>query len=262
MPVPVLMYHHVAPRPGDLVTVTPEVFEGQMRHLAEQGIRTLTLDELMDYQAGTLRLEGKAVVITFDDAWLDNLVYAYPILLKYRLKATIFVVTGWSENASLDPPAEVGTDIPRHGESKQLATGPQAHRVVLGWEQMKQMMASGLIEFHSHTVTHPKCGEIDGETLREELVASRETMAARLGKETRYLCWPYGSHSDAAVAQARAAGYCALFTTLPGVASKGGDPLHIKRIVVKDKVDWFKARVRTYTSPLRAALYLALKKGK
>ncbi len=260
MPVPVLMYHHVAPHPGDLVTVTPEVFEGQMYYLAQKGIRTLTLDELMAVMAGTLRLKEKAVVITFDDAWLDNFLFAYPILLKYGLKATIFIVTDRSDAASLHAGGATPGPVPRHREAMQLASGSEAHRVVLGWEQLREMMASGLVECHSHTMSHARCAELSPEALREELALSRQLIEERLGKPCPYLCWPFGSVNEAAVAQARAAGYRGLFTTELGVVSRRSNPLAIKRVVVKDNVSWFKARLRTYTNPLAAALYLFLKR--
>ena len=61
-----------------MVTVTPEVFEKQMEHLYKSGYKTLTLDELLSYINGDLIPEQKAVVVTFDDGWLDNYIYAFP----------------------------------------------------------------------------------------------------------------------------------------------------------------------------------------
>ena len=48
---------------------------------------------LNSYFACISASDGKTVAITFDDGFLDNWLYAYPILKKYGLKATIFVVT-------------------------------------------------------------------------------------------------------------------------------------------------------------------------
>ena len=79
-PVPVLMYHHINPHKGDMVTITPEAFEGQMEYLYRAGYRTLKIAELIAYINGGLTLTQKAAVITFDDGWLDNYMYAFPIL--------------------------------------------------------------------------------------------------------------------------------------------------------------------------------------
>ncbi|MBI3755206.1 MAG: polysaccharide deacetylase family protein [Deltaproteobacteria bacterium] len=120
-PVPVFMYHHVSPHKGDMVTVTPDVFEAQMRFLKEAGYRTLSVDELVEIADGNLEIKEKAVVVTFDDGYLDNYVYAFPVLKKYNIKATIFVVTDWVEKSS----EFVGAyghmpPLHNHGECKRL----------------------------------------------------------------------------------------------------------------------------------------------
>ena len=58
---------------------------------------------------------------------------------------------------------------------------------------------------------------------------------------------------------AKQAGYSAVFTTEPGVARPGDDPFSIKRIVVKDDIDWFRKRLRVYTSTVLSSLYLKVK---
>lgn len=75
--VPVLMYHHVRPEAG-MIACTPENFEDQLRWLQKQGYRSLTLAEFNEHLNG--KDVGKAVLITFDDGYLDNWVYAYPLL--------------------------------------------------------------------------------------------------------------------------------------------------------------------------------------
>lgn len=258
-PVPVLMYHHVNPHRGDTVTVTPEVFDGQMRYLAEQGYRTLSLDELGAYLRGELALRERAVVVTFDDGWLDNYRYAFATLARYRIKATIFVVTGRTGQCGCQEGA-AAAEIPSHGAAKRLIADGAAGKVVLGWELIEEMARSGLIEFHSHTVSHRKCGELAGEELRTEIEESKRVMEERLGRPCRFLCWPYGSFNAEGVALARQAGYEGVFTVRPDVVRPGTDPYAIPRIVVKDSVSWFKSRLQIYTSPLWAPLYLATRK--
>ena len=140
-PIPVLMYHHVNPHKGDMVTVTPEVFEGQMKYLHESGYRTLKIDELLSYIAGGLTLKGKAVVVTFDDGWLDNYIYAFPAMKKYKINTAIFIITDRTERASaINPPASPlklrgeqrgVTVVPTHKESKLLIEKNEDYKVVL-----------------------------------------------------------------------------------------------------------------------------------
>jgi peptidoglycan/xylan/chitin deacetylase (PgdA/CDA1 family) len=260
-PIPVLMYHHVAPYPGDMVTVTPGTFEGQMRHLAESGYAALSLDELLSAIRREWTPPKKAAVITFDDGWLDNWVHAFPVLRKYRLRASVFVVTGWVQRASAGSSVAGPYTFPPHREARRMAERGETRGVVLDWEHIEEMQASGFVDFYSHTVHHARCDRIAPEASAEELRESKRTLEERLGRPCPYLCWPFGKYSTEAVALAQEAGYRAIFTTRHDVAGPGTDPFDIPRIVVKDAVPWFARRLRVYTSPLLSRAYLAVKKS-
>lgn len=258
-PVPVLMYHHVSPHKGDIVTVTPEVFEDQMNHLSQSGYKTLTAEELLSLMKGELTLRQKAVVITFDDGWLDNYLYAFPVLKKYRLNAAIFIITNRIEMAS-EKMTSLPDRIPTHNESKALIEKGEAYKVALNWELIGEMAGSGLVEFYSHTKSHRKCDTLSENELIEELGQSKQIMEKKLGRPCPYLCWPYGKYNQLAVSIAKEVGYRVLFTTDHGVVKAGSDPFAIKRIVVKDKSEWFRKRMFVYTNPVLSPLYLAVKK--
>lgn len=258
-PVPVLMYHHINPHRGDTVTVTPEVFESQLRFLRDSGYRTLTAEELFSFMKGELKVKQKSVVITFDDGWLDNYLYAFPVLKKYRLNATIFIITNRIELASGNL-VSVPDGVPTHNESKALLEKGEAYRVALNWRLIEEMAADGLVRFYSHTKSHSKCDRLPEQQLREELGGSKGIIERRLGRPCPFLCWPYGKYNNGAVRVAREAGYEAIFTTNHGVVTTGSDPSAIKRIVVKDSGEWFRRRMFVYTNPVLAPLYLAVKK--
>lgn len=263
-PVPVLMYHHVNNHKGDIVTVTPETFEGQMKYLHESGYKTLKADELLSYIKRELVLDDRAVFVTFDDGWLDNYIYAFPVLKKYRINAAIFLITDRVENSSLQN-SELQTlnsklTIPSHKDSKGLIEKGEESRVVLNWKIINEMSESGLVEFYSHTKSHAKCNKLSEEALTVELAESRRIIEEKTGKSCPYLCWPYGRYNDTAVRIARTVNYRALFTTKPGIVKPGSDPLEIKRIVIKDIIIWFKRRLAIYSNPVLSELYLRLKR--
>ena len=296
-PIPIFMYHHVSPHKGDMVTVTPDVFEAQMRFLAENGYRTLCAGEIVGYAAqeapmkyftstfipfrrgrgdknlpsplaGEGQGEGrlKAVAVTFDDGYLDNYVYVFHVLKKYNIKATIFIVTDWVEAASLNTVRSQGSEVrsneiivPSHNEGKSFVASSQAHKVIKNWDMVKEMQDSGLIDFYSHTMTHRKCAELAEEDLIKELKYSKAIIEENLNAPCPYLCWPKGSYSKRSVEAAKGAGYKALFTTERGIVKKGSDVFSIKRIVVKDNIIWFKNRVRIYTNPLFSWIYLTMR---
>ena len=99
MSVPVLMYHHVLQKGGFIASSVAE-FRKQMEFLAKSDYKTLSMSEFIAYKKGEFAPPKKSVLITFDDGWKDNFVYAYPILREFGLRASMFLVSGWIEKAS------------------------------------------------------------------------------------------------------------------------------------------------------------------
>lgn len=244
-----------------MITVAPEVFEAQMRYLSEGGYRALSLDEIAAYVSGRLDAGGRAVAVTFDDGYLDNYVYAFPVLKKYGIRAAVFVVTDWVDGASVKK-ASIGdfrADVPSHGDTKRLVKEGEFQKVSISWEMAEEMGASG-VDIQSHTKTHRPCVGLSVEELARELSGSKAIIEKRLGRACDHLCWPKGKFDHAAIDAAKAAGYKALFTTRHGVAKKGGDLFGMERMVVKDSALWFRTRMMVYTNDFLSAAYLKVKK--
>ena len=93
--VAILLYHRVCPKKDNwsLGPLSPQSFETQMEYFC-RSYEILPLEKLVQSMQSGRPLPEKAVVITFDDGWRDNYVYAYPTLKKYHVPATIFLVTG------------------------------------------------------------------------------------------------------------------------------------------------------------------------
>ena len=91
----ILMYHRISPMrdSSSLEPLSPQSFEHHIRYFCEN-YEILPLDRLVKYIEKGKTLPEKAVVITFDDGYKDNYLYAYPILKKYHVPATIFLTTG------------------------------------------------------------------------------------------------------------------------------------------------------------------------
>ncbi|MDA2915386.1 polysaccharide deacetylase family protein [Nitrospinae bacterium AH_259_B05_G02_I21] len=150
--------------------MSPEVFEEQMRYLAEKGYYTLHISELIRFLYGRRPPPSPSVVITFDDGYLDNWVYAYPILKKYGLKAALCLITErveagegetrpnlydvWEGRVTLDQLPS----IPTHEVANARAySGGRFGGGHVNWSEVKQMVKSGLIDIYSHTHTHSPC---------------------------------------------------------------------------------------------------------
>lgn len=240
--IPVLIYHHINAHSGDTVTVTPEIFAAQLKFLHDKGYQTLSADELSEFVTGSRSFMSKAVVITFDDGWLDNYLYAVPLLSKYQFKATFFIITARVDAASLRERSD-RADIPDHNTAKQLIANGAAEQVVIGWDMIKKLAESGFYSFYSHTITHRSCSGLPPLELQTELIESKARIEQELGNRCDYLCWPYGSFSAATVSAAKDAGYKAVFTTINGFCASGSDPYMIQRIEVKNSAEWLKSRL-------------------
>lgn len=266
--VPVLMYHHVGPQPG-LVTVSPETFEEHMAHLAHQGYHALSAEAFLEFLQGKRALTGRNVLITFDDGYLDNYVYAYPILRRHGLKATIFAITGLIGEGMARTYLGAGKRLPvtpDHRGCKAAVAEGRADEVMLRWSEIEAMEASGAVEVHSHTHTHQRWDQIHAErnqrfeAVEKDLSDSRAALKLRLGKESQHLGWPWGYFEPEYQSIAAKLGFRAQYTTARGINVAGDDPRHIARIVIKDRpVRWFASRMWIYSHPRIGKLYIRLR---
>lgn len=266
--VPVLMYHHVCPHSG-LVTVSPETFEEHMAHLARRGYHALAADEFLEFLQGQRALTGRHVLITFDDGYLDNYVYAYPILKRYGLKATVFAITGLIGDGAARThlgAAKVLPATPDHRGCKAAVAEGRADEVMLRWSEIETMEASGTVEVHSHTHTHQHWDQMHAdrnqrfEAVKKDLSDSRAVLKLRLGKESQHLCWPWGYLEPEYQSIAMRIGFAAQYATTRGVNVAGGDSRRIPRIVMKDRpASWFAYRIWAYSHPRIGKLYSRLR---
>jgi peptidoglycan/xylan/chitin deacetylase (PgdA/CDA1 family) len=269
--IPVFMYHHVNRHEGDRVTLSPRDFEAHLRVLKKRGFRTLFLDELGRILGKEEKPGQPSVVLTFDDGHLDNWVFAFPLLRKYGMKATIFVITSWmgeGEKRSLWDPDGPEGDLPpilRHKEVKRRAADGDI-TIALNWEEALAMEASGLVDIQSHTHFHrhyflPRGRGVQldlskRDFLQEDLVRSKELIEKRLRKKCRFLSWPWGEYDEEARALALNLGFEGQVTTEKGVNYPGSDVMAIKRVVTKTGGGgWFSRRLTIYSQRTLGRLY-------
>ncbi|MEN1996030.1 MULTISPECIES: polysaccharide deacetylase family protein [Stenotrophomonas] len=271
--VPVLMHHHVSPSPG-MITVSPENFESQIAWLAANGWTSLTLDQYADFLAGK-PTPARSIVITFDDGYLDNWVYAHPILAKYGMHAVVFVVTGWMGEGDVRPHAgQPGATLPatpdHRGCEEAILRDNRPDEVMMRWSEARAMIAAGTFEVHCHTHTHTRwlkqaiSREHKRQGIAGDLSVARDVLQQQLGEVSDTLCWPYGDFDEDYVQIARAHGFKYLHTTHPfGRNVVGGDPEHIYRFAIRNRpASWLRKRIAHSYHPLIAPLFNRFKAKK
>lgn len=131
--VPIIMYHNIVQNPVEDSEISAERFEEQIKRLHDDGYTAVLLQDLVEYVEKGKELPEKPICITFDDGYLSNYEIAYPILKKYNMKATIFVIG--STVGCLTNYKDTSYPITPHFTS----------------EQAEEMVRSGVISIQSHT---------------------------------------------------------------------------------------------------------------
>lgn len=235
------MYHHVnvlkenAEKGSAFITVDVNTFKKQMSFLKNNGYTTLTTSDFLEI-IKTGKMPSKPVMITFDDGWLDNWVYAYPILKSLQLKAVFFVITGHIGAAGLRKRMDEGfTDsLPTHSQCKATLE-TNSTEVMMSWDELLAMEQSGLIDVQSHTHTHNKWDAKSYKKsdmlnhLYNDITSSKAAIEERLSKNCTALCWPWGIYTKEYIKAAQKAGFNVLFTTEKGTST---DTLRLKRIPI------------------------------
>lgn len=204
--IPILMYHAVhVMDPSEAsnanLIVDPDLFEAQIKALSKAGYYFLTPEEA--YKAFTENaLPAKKVVwLTFDDGNEDFYTIAYPILKKYKAKATNNVITGFVKK----------------GNAGNLTV-----------KQMKEMMTHGM-SFQSHTVNHPDLSTTDKATQKVELTDSIDFLENKLNTKVNTIAYPSGRYNQTTLDLAKKT-YKLGLTTNEGLASAKDGLLSLNRV--------------------------------
>jgi poly-beta-1,6-N-acetyl-D-glucosamine N-deacetylase len=206
--VPIVMYHDISKEKQVDWDVTPEELEAQFADIQAKGLTPISMDQLVNHLRTGASLPQNPILLTFDDNYLGQYEYAFPLLKKYNYPAVFSIHTGF-----------VGVKTTRDHST---------------WEQLREMQKSGLITFASHTVKHLNLSTIGDAQIERELTVSKQVLEKELGIPIPYFTYPEGSYSDRVKEKVKQAGYRAALTMsldpneeLP--AGKSDDLLAIRR---------------------------------
>jgi len=162
--LPVLMYHYISAWPNS-IAVDPEVFEGHLTAMTKAGYKGVSLEEAGAYLRDGADLPKGSVLITFDDGFLDNFVYAWPLLEKHGHHGTVFAVTNKIVHENNPRPSLkdvwegfVGMNELPQANIQGIRSGQDGVRVrtdlFFSWKEARLMEASGSMAVAAHTHTH------------------------------------------------------------------------------------------------------------
>lgn len=134
--------------------VQPEPFEAMLRYLESNGYRTLGIDEFADILAGAReKPRSRSVLLTFDDGVGSMWTTAYPLLKKYGMRGTVFLVPGRIRRRPHYMPnlEDVWEGRAAREAVDRRDTGPWPFAT---WEEVEEMHGSGCMDFESHSLDH------------------------------------------------------------------------------------------------------------
>ncbi|HEX2927095.1 MAG TPA: polysaccharide deacetylase family protein [Ruminiclostridium sp.] len=212
--VPIVMYHGILQKSKDLgkFVITPTEFENDVKYLKDHGYDSVSMTDLINYVYNDADLPPKPVVLSFDDGFYNNYIYATPILEKYQMKAVISIVGKYSDESTKAADNNVGYSY-------------------LTWEQIKNMSDSGYFEIQNHTYNlHMIGSKRRGATKRngESIEAYKTLLNSDIGKTQERLTkatgivpntftYPYGFVSKDSVPILKEMGFKATLSCDEGV---------------------------------------------
>lgn len=235
--IPVLLYHHISEdeKQWGTACISPDKFMAEMLYLKVLGYNAIHFRDYLEYIEQGKSLPSNPIIVSFDDGYLSNYIYAYPVLKQYDIKATIFII-GWSVGRNLNK--DNLTPITEH----------------FTWEQAREMYQSGLVEIQSHTYDlHNFADQIgyglgiaklDMETdlqyrtrLNADLGRLEELIHQKLDSEVYAFSYPYGNYNQYAESVLRDRGYRFTLTTKGGISDYGKSTYLGSRITMPNEVD-------------------------
>ena len=225
--MPVLMYHSInskESKAGDYV-ITPAALRGDLEWLKQNGYQTVVVQDLLDYVEEGTPLPEKPVMITFDDGYYNNYLNAFPLLKEYGMKAVVSIIVSETDKYS---------QLNENRENYSHLT----------WEQIGEMMGSGLIEFQSHSYDLHKnggkrkgIGKMGGESTEAYQAAIREDIEKgqlRFVEMTEYaptaFTYPFGKVSEDSYSVLEGLGFRATLDAQGKIFQLTRDPECLRRI--------------------------------
>lgn len=181
--LPILMFHYASSNPSDLTDsnwMPDATLNADLAALKNAGYVTVTAAEAEKILTTRTKPSNKMVWLTFDDGSLTVYRDIFPLLKKYHMHATAFIITGFVDNNQSG---------------------------ILNWQQIKEMKASGLVDFQSHTVSHLDLGTLSTSEATYQLEQSKKELDQQLGQNTNIICYPAGGYNQETLQLAQHLGY-------------------------------------------------------
>lgn len=185
--LPIIMYHEIKTFKLGKDVITPYEFESDLNFLSLNGYNTINMTQLIEYVYNNTNLPSNPIIISFDDGYLNNYKYGYPLLKKYNMKIVLSVIGKNTDDF---------TRIPDNNIDYSHVT----------WDQLNEMLSSGYVEVQNHTYNlhsigrrRVGCMQMSGESidsyekiLTEDVGGLQKKLTELTGNTPNTFTYPYG----------------------------------------------------------------------
>jgi peptidoglycan/xylan/chitin deacetylase (PgdA/CDA1 family) len=170
--LPILMYHNICEQPSKSngLTLSYEKLEAQFQYLVAQGYTSLHFSDIQKFKQ-TDEYPKKPIIITFDDVYVSQYKFAYPLLKKYNLKACFYA-----------PFSFVGNTDSWNGGTEEIMTV----------SQLKDLDPA-IIELGLHSFEHRPYSSLSMELIQEDFKKSHVFVSKHALNVCNVLAYPYGN---------------------------------------------------------------------
>ena len=223
--IPVLNYHHILREDENIhfrdinTTISYNAFSRQMQWLHAYGVTTLTTKELERWLNREINIPARAVLLTFDDGLKSVHRYAWPVLSRYSMKATLFVITSRIAKKTTNWNPDILQSL--YEDELQEISGAfslQSHS-----DALHNTIGDGTRNIYNYTF----------QTIEGDFYRSRDILE-RFNSDVYALAWPYGSASERAEQAVKNAGFRLGFSIQQGRINPGDNLLELKRYYLKE----------------------------
>ena len=205
--IPIIMYHYVeyVNNINDIIRkkldISPDSFEGVLKTLYTADYKTYFVKDIPDILDEKIVSSPKNIVLTFDDGYEDFYSVVFPLLKKYQMKATNYVIYDY---------------IGRKG--------------FLTENEIKELISSGLVEIGSHTLDHVYLKSLPEMAARKQIFDSKKLFEDRFNIKIKTFAYPYGAFNKYTLDLVKQAGYSAAVSVIPGAYQSKDNQFYLSRI--------------------------------
>lgn len=220
--VVVLMYHAFRPDPIPGDDISPADFAAQLALFRHDGFHVISLQQFAAFVDGRGSVPPNALLLTFDNGYASMYHYAYPLLLRYRDPATLFLIAGWLYPGHAPPgvqPLSL-TDLRRMLRSGLISLGTQ------GWNLHQSVeVAAGTTEAASvgrawdPSTSRSESPAAYARRVQDDLLRAQRTLRPLAHGTIRAFAFPFGDYQGQLIQLLHQTGFRYLFTDKVGWAN-------------------------------------------